>query len=136
MLKCHIFSFPFSFSKISNRFKNLQVTRLILPERERLSVCRATQEEKKKILILFFQLICKVCVCGRVLACLCERVCVCVRVCAYVHYYFFRWCPAVGLIITFSIFLCSLSQKNFSLGPSRLFKDYSGRQRKYCQRYL
>lgn len=135
MLKCHIFSFPFSFSKISNRFKNLQVTRLILPERESLSVCRATQEEKKKSSFYSFSSSVR-CVCVGVCWHACVSVCVCVRVCAYVHYYFFRWCPAVGLIITFSIFLCSLSQKNFSLGPSRLFKDYSGRQRKYCQRYL
>lgn len=38
--------------------------------------------------------------------------------------------------MTFSIFLSSLSQRNFSLALSLLVKDYSGRQRKYCRRYL
>lgn len=60
------------------------------------------------------------------------------HVCGCVHeYLFFFWsCRAVGLIITFSIFLSSLSQRNFSLGLSLLVKDYSGRQWIYCQRYL
>lgn len=49
--------------------------------------------------------------------------CGCVLACASVCV-----CREAGLIITFSIFLSSLSQKNFSVGLSLLVKDYSWRQ--------
>lgn len=91
--------------------------------RENVAVSRVSLGKKKKSSFHSFSLSVRcvwACVTGM-------HVSVCVCIC---------WSWAVGLIITFSIFLRSLSQRNFSLGPSLLVKDYSGKQRKYCKRYL